>query len=111
MPEDRMSPRKPTRESSWWKAVRGGMTQTGAASKFGVSLRAVSKWMKLQPQAARDHRARAFKKVLRACVRLCPKTGKVDHGFERLTHRNVVVDDEDHRRGVRPRRLRITFNC
>ena len=29
------------------KAVRGGMTQTAAALTFGVSLRAVSKWMKL----------------------------------------------------------------
>lgn len=28
-------------------AVRGGMTQTAAASTFGVSLRAISKWMKL----------------------------------------------------------------
>ncbi|MFN7713442.1 MAG: IS630 family transposase [Curvibacter sp.] len=29
------------------KAVRGGMTQTEAAATYGVSLRAVSKWMKL----------------------------------------------------------------
>jgi transposase len=29
------------------KAVRGGMTQTEAARTFGVSLRAVSKWMRL----------------------------------------------------------------
>src|ERR1017187_4731691 len=29
------------------KAVRGGMTQTEAATTYGVSLRAVSKWMKL----------------------------------------------------------------
>jgi transposase len=32
------------------QAVRGGMTQTAAASTFGVSLRAVSKWMKLSRQ-------------------------------------------------------------
>jgi len=29
------------------QAVRGGMTQTGAAGTFGASLRAVSKWMRL----------------------------------------------------------------
>ena len=29
------------------QAVRGGMTQTAAANIYGVSLRAVSKWMKL----------------------------------------------------------------
>lgn len=29
------------------KAVRGGMAQTEAAATYGVSLRAVSKWMKL----------------------------------------------------------------
>jgi transposase len=29
------------------KAVRGGMTQTAAAATYGVSLRAVSKWMRL----------------------------------------------------------------
>ena len=29
------------------QAVRGGMTQTGAARTFGASLRAVSKWMRL----------------------------------------------------------------
>jgi hypothetical protein len=29
------------------KAVRGGMTQTDAAGTYGVSLRAVSKWMAL----------------------------------------------------------------
>lgn len=29
------------------QAVRGGMTQTAAANIYGVSLRAVSRWMKL----------------------------------------------------------------
>jgi len=37
-------------------------------------------------QTARDLIACAFEKVLRANVRLCPKTGKVDYGFERLTY-------------------------
>lgn len=32
------------------KVVRGGMTQTKAATTYGVSLRAVSKWMKLSRQ-------------------------------------------------------------
>lgn len=39
------------------KAVRGGMTQTEAAGTYGVSLRAVSKWMKL----ARDGGLKALK--------------------------------------------------
>jgi len=39
------------------EAVRGGMTQIGAASTFGVSLRAVSKWMKL----SREGGVRALK--------------------------------------------------
>jgi len=39
------------------KAVRGAMTQTEAAATYGVSLRAVSKWMKL----ARDGGLRALK--------------------------------------------------
>ena len=38
------------------KAVQGGMTQTQAASTYDVSLRAVSKWMKL----AREGRWRAL---------------------------------------------------
>lgn len=39
------------------KAVRGGMTQTEAATTYSVSLRAVSKWMKL----SRDGGLRALK--------------------------------------------------
>jgi len=39
------------------QAVRGGMTQTDAARTYGVSLRAVSKWMKL----SRDGGLRALK--------------------------------------------------
>ncbi len=39
------------------EAVRGGMTQTGTASTYGVSLRAVSKWMKL----SREGGVRALK--------------------------------------------------
>lgn len=39
------------------KAVHGGMTQTEAAATYGVSLRAVSKWMKL----SRDGGLRALK--------------------------------------------------
>ena len=39
------------------KAVRGGMTQTEAAATYGVSLRAVSKWMKV----SRDGGLRALK--------------------------------------------------
>ena len=39
------------------QAVRGGMTQTGAARTFGASLRAVSKWMRLD----RDGGLRALK--------------------------------------------------
>ena len=39
------------------KAVRGGMAQTEAAATYGVSLRAVSKWMKL----SRDGGLRALK--------------------------------------------------
>ena len=39
------------------KAVRGGMSQTAAAGTYAVSLRAVSKWMKL----ARDGGLRALK--------------------------------------------------
>lgn len=39
------------------KAVRGAMTQTGAAATYGISLRAVSKWMKL----SRDGGLRALK--------------------------------------------------
>ncbi|MFP4854452.1 helix-turn-helix domain-containing protein [Paraburkholderia sp. BR14264] len=33
------------------QAVRGGMTQTAAANIYGVSLRAVSKWMKLSRES------------------------------------------------------------
>jgi transposase len=43
------------------KAVRGGMTQTKAAATYSVSLRAVSKWMKL----SRDGGLRALKSVKR----------------------------------------------
>ncbi len=39
------------------KAVRGGMTQTAAAMTYGISLRAVSKWMKL----SRDGGLKALK--------------------------------------------------
>ena len=39
------------------KAVRGGMTQTEAAATYGVSLRAVSKWIKV----SRDGGLRALK--------------------------------------------------
>jgi transposase len=39
------------------KAVRCAMTQTAAAARYGVSLRAVSKWMRL----ARDGGLRALK--------------------------------------------------
>lgn len=53
------------------EAVRGGMTQTGAASTFGVSLRALSKWMNL----SREGGVRALKPGKRGCR---PVGGRLD---------------------------------
>jgi transposase len=44
------------------EAVRGGMRQAAAASSFGVSLRAVSKWMRM----SREGGVRALKPGKRA---------------------------------------------
>ncbi|WP_080430172.1 helix-turn-helix domain-containing protein [Burkholderia ubonensis] len=58
------------------QAVRDGMTQTDATRTYGVSLRAVSKWMKL----ARDGGLRALR----------PSKRGRRPGSGRLTHRQAV---------------------
>ncbi|WP_248295561.1 helix-turn-helix domain-containing protein [Paraburkholderia sp. UYCP14C] len=54
------------------QAVRDGMTQTAAAKTYGVSLRAVSKWMKL----VRDGGLRALRPGKRGRL---PGSGRLNH--------------------------------
>lgn len=54
------------------QAVRGGMTQTAAAKTYGVSLRAVSKWMKL----SREGGSRALRPGKRGRR---PGSGRLSH--------------------------------
>src|SRR5215831_2752617 len=53
--------------------------------------------MHVQHQAVRKHGARALEKVLRGGERLGVEAGKADHRFQRLTYRDIVIDDKDDR--------------